>query len=101
MTQSMITEQMSHLLNQLTSGNQKSAPTIETVTANSELATNTSGKSVTPAITNVRELKLELNSEENNEQEFNQAELLKTLLSSLKPEDFSENMDAFQDNASE
>lgn len=53
---------------------------------------------------NVRELKLDnindSNQDEITEQDINQAELLKTLLANLKPEDFNENfMEAFRENS--
>lgn len=58
----------------------------------------------TPEIVNVRELKLESmtngDREEITDQDINQAELLKTLLANLKPEDFQENfMEAFRENS--
>uniref|UniRef100_A0A914CXV6 Uncharacterized protein n=1 Tax=Acrobeloides nanus TaxID=290746 RepID=A0A914CXV6_9BILA len=95
MTQNLLTEQMNNLLNQLNN----------TANTDASVVNSNNGHITTPQITNVRELKLDNldngNHEEITEQDINQAELLKTLLSNLKPEDFNENLMAFQENASE
>ena len=110
MTQNLLTEQMNNLLNQLNNTGMivkihSRFNLLNLANTDASVVNSNNGHITTPQITNVRELKLDNldngNHEEITEQDIDQAELLKTLLSNLKPEDFNENLMAFQENASE